>query len=801
MAKPSKNENIERYKPDPRQGLADAQVKERIKARLNNISATISTKTIPKILSDNIFTLFNIINFILALFVVLVGSYKNALFIGVVAFNLIIGIIQEIRAKKAVDNLSLISSVKVKVLRESREQKLNMDEIVLDDILILESGNQVPTDCAIYEGECEVNESLLTGESDSISKKSGDSLLSGSYLVSGSCRVRADKVGKSNYIYKISQSAKYIKKLNSEIMKTFNKIILISSVLIIPIGGFLFLNQMNLKDNNLTSAVVNTVAALLGIMPQGLILLTSTVLAVSVIKLSKQKVLTNELYSIETLARADVLCLDKTGTITEGTMEIGDIIPYNGATQKEIDEALCFLTSSLYDNSPTFMAIKSKYFKHINKTADKIIPFSSQRKWSAVHFSDKGSFIFGAPEFILNDDSMNCCIDKHELLKIQKNLEKYSKNNRVLLLAHSEHELKNNCLPDKIKIMAFILLNDKIRKDAKETLEFFSKQGVDIKIISGDNITTVANIARSVGLKNAEKSVDMSKIHSEQEVKNAAIKYSIFGRVSPFQKKQIICSLKENGFTVAMTGDGVNDVLALKESDCSIALASGSSAARNVSQFVLLKSNFSALPKVVAEGRQTINNIQRSSSLFLVRTIYSILLAIIFLFIKIPYPFTPIQMTLTNALTIGIPSFILALEPNKERFKGNFFLNIIGNATPCALTIVTNIFLLNFFACYLNIDKNEASTLSVILLAFTGFMLLYKICYPFNLLRRILLWSMVFCFVATLIFPIKYIFSLISLGLSEILVLLVLIAISFFSFYANHKIVEYIINLAKRKSR
>jgi cation-transporting ATPase E len=528
-------------------------------------------------------------------------------------------------------------------------------------------------------------------------------------------------------------------------------------------------------------------------MPEGLILLTSTVLAVSVIKLSKQKILTNELYSIETLARVDVLCLDKTGTITEGTMEMENIIPYNGITQKEIDEMLCLLTSNLEDNSSTFMAIKSKYSKHVNKTADKIIPFSSQRKWSAIYFQDKGSFILGAPEFVLND--------KSELNRIQKNLKKYSKNNRVLLLAHSEHGLKNNCLPDKIKIMAFILLNDTIRKDAKETLEFFSKQGVDIKIISGDNVTTVASIAKSVGLKNAEKFVDMSKVHSELEVKKAAIKYSIFGRVSPFQKKQIICSLKENGFTVAMTGDGVNDVLALKEADCSIALASGSSAARNVSQFVLLKSNFNALPKVVAEGRQTINNIQRSSSLFLVKTIYSILLAIIFLFIKIPYPFMPIQMTLTNALTIGIPSFILALESNKERFKGNFFLNIIGNAMPCALTIVTNIFLLNFFAYHLNIDKNEASTLSVILTAFTEFMLLYKICCPFNLLRKVLLGSTIFCFSAILIFPIKHIFSLINLGLSEILILLVLIAFSFCSFYANHKIVEYIINAAKRKSR
>jgi len=775
-------DNIKRYFPDLNQGLNEEEVKNRVESGLNNISSLTATKTIPKIIRDNILTLFNIINFILFLSLLLiVHSFKDILFMGVVICNLVIGTFQEIRAKKSVDKLSLLNSVKAKVIRSGRQREIEIEEIVLDDILILESGNQIPTDCIILNGTCEVNESLLTGESDSITKKPGDLLLSGSFIISGNCKAKTERVGQFNYISKISQESKYIKKNNSQILNAFNKIILITSFLIIPVGVLFFLKQINLPGRDINSSISRTVAVLIGMIPEGLVLLTSTVLAISVIKLAGKKILVQELYCIETLARVDVLCLDKTGTITEGNMEISDIIPCENINLNNINNILNNLTFNLQDKNPTFMALRNKFNKKTGEKSDKIMPFSSERKWSGIYFKNKGSYILGAPEFVLKNNNFN------------NQVQEYLQKGRVLVLGHSENCFNNNNLPENIKILAFILIKDKIRKDAVETLDFFNKQGVKLKIISGDSVLTVKNIAKTVKLENYNKYIDMSKLKTEKEIKEAALNYTVFGRVSPAQKKQIILALKENNHTVAMTGDGVNDVLALKEADCSIAMASGSDAARNVSQLVLLKSDFSAMPKVVEEGRKAINNIQRSSSLFLVKTIYSTLFAIIFLFLNTPYPFKPVQMTLISSLTYGIPSFILALEPNKDLIKGNFFKNIISKALPGAITVTLNISLLNLVSCFLNISRNQISTISVITIGFTGFLLLYKVCSPFNLLRKILFSFNLITFAFAVITPeIKSIFYLVNLNIYSGIILVISLLISYFIHVFTFKISDYI---------
>ena len=768
------NRTVERYSPSADFGLTNSQVQCRIEDNLVNYDTSLPTKTIGQIIKENLVTLFNIINFVLALAIIAVGSFKNLLFLGVVMCNTIIGTYQEIRAKKIVDKLSIISTTKVSVLRNGTERSLGIDDIVLDDIVCLKQGNQVVTDCVVVEGECEVNESLLTGESDSIHKTCGDILLSGSFIVCGNCKVKVEHIGHENYASKISQDAKYIKKLNSEIMMTLRKIIKIISILIIPIGLLLFYNQFTIEGNTYQSAVVNTVAALIGMIPEGLVLLTSTVLAVSVIRLSKRKVLVQELYCIETLARVDVLCLDKTGTITEGCMEVKETIPYGDTAEQDIQSALNALASVIQDENPTFNAIRKKYTEPTSYSLEKVIPFSSEKKWSGAYFKNQGTFVIGAPEFILKD----------RVDEIKEQLETYTAENRVILLAHSFSAFKQEeQLPDDLSIMAFILMHDKLRVQAKETLNFFKEQGVAIKIISGDNVLTVANIAKNVGLKDADNYIDATTLKSYEEIKEAADRYSIFGRVSPEQKKQLILALKECGHTVAMTGDGVNDVLALKEADCSVAMASGSDAARNVSQLVLLNSCFDSMPKVVAEGRRSINNIQRSSSLFLVKTIFSTLLAVIFLFLNTPYPFMPIQMTLTSMFTIGIPSFILALEPNKDRIRGNFFLNIISKAIPGALTVVINILLVVLVTSLFGLNTEQASTLSVILTGYTGLMLLYNISIPFNRTRKILFTSMIIGFSVSIV-AFRTIFSLavITPVLLTILVFMLFVATAVFYF-------------------
>ncbi len=723
--------DVKRYNPKIDFGLTKKEVKNRIKDGLVNVDKSISTKSTSDIVKDNLFTLFNFINLILAIAVLCVGSYRNLLFMGVVICNVIIGITQELRAKKTVDKLNLISSNNAKLIRGGRIGKAKIEKIVLDDIIFYEAGNQIVADAVILKGICEVNESLLTGEPDLITKKPGDLLLSGSYIVSGKCTAKVENVGENNYASKLLKGSKYIKKTKSEIMTTLNKIIKIISISIIPIGALLFYRQFVTSGNNLTSAVVNTTAALTGMIPEGLVLLTSSVLAVGVLRLSKHKVLVQDIYCIETLARVDTLCLDKTGTITEGTFNVEKVIPQNGFSEEDITKAMSLMTNALNDNNETFKALKQYFTPDKSSSADKVIPFSSERKWSGANFKEKGTFVFGASEFIFkaNQNSSN------------QKIKDYSENYRILVLAHSEKNFTEENLPENLQLMGLILIKDKIRNHAEKTLNFFKKQGVNIKVISGDNPLTVSKIAERVNLQNADKYIDATTLTTEDQIKEAALKYTIFGRVTPSQKQQIIKALKQEKHTVAMVGDGVNDVLALKEADCSVAMANGSDIARNVSHLVLLNSDFASMPKAVAEGRKAINNIQRSASLFLTKTIYSFLLALLFFIIPAPYPFIPIQMTLISTITIGIPSFILALEPNREKIQGNLFKNIVTKSLPAAFTIMCSLMLCVGIYSFFNTSQERYSTLTVVSTSIIGIMLIYKISVPLNKLRKTLLWG------------------------------------------------------------
>lgn len=709
---------MERYNPNIYIGLNEAEIKQRKKANLVNYCTDVPTKSIKQIICSNVFTLFNLLNFVISLAILLVNSYKNLLFMGVVFCNTIISIIQEINSKQIIDKLSVIASKKVTVVRNGKDEQIDLDEIVLDDIIKLKIGNQIVTDAIIRKGSVLVDESFITGESEYIEKNTGDMLLSGSFVVSGDCLAQVEHIGEDNYTSKISKEAKYIKKNNSVIMNALTRIVKFVSIIIVPLGMVLLYRQYHL-DRNWTDAIVNTAAAVISMIPEGLVLLTSTVLAVSIMKLGKKKVLVQDLYCIETLARVDTICLDKTGTLTEGSLEVEKII--NLDSKYDCSKILSAMGKILDDNA-TMKAISNKFNDNIELDYINKIPFSSKNKYSGVTFKNEGTFIIGAPDML--------CKDK-EVEKIIKENDQY----RILILMHSDKKEKE--LPDDLKPIALILITDKIRYQAKDTIEYFKKQGVDIKIISGDGINTVSRIAKNVQIDNI-RCIDMTTVTNEDNLKEIVSQYNIFCRVSPSQKKDLILALKSNNHTVAMTGDGVNDVLALKEADCSIAMASGSDAARNVSQIVLLESNFDSVTDIVLEGRKTINNIERSATLFLTKTLYSTMLAILFLFISMDYPFQPIQLSLTSAITIGIPSFILALEPNKNKIKGNFFINVISKSIPSALTIVIDVIMVIIISYIFNLNPDEISTMAVILVAFTGFILLFKLCFPFNKIRLVL---------------------------------------------------------------
>ncbi len=643
-------------------------------------------------------------------------AIKNCLFMGVIIANSVISTIQEVISKKIIDKLSVLSASKVSGIRDGKPVELGVEEIVLDDILEYKLGSQVVVDSIIREGTVEVNESFITGESKAITKKKGDTLLSGSFIVSGFCTVQVIHIGADNYISKISKEAKYDKKANSVIMSSFEGLLKVLSIAIIPVGILLMVNQLEVT-NNFTSAVFNTVGALIGMIPEGLLLLTSSVMAVSVARLAKFNVLVQQLYCIETLARVDVICLDKTGTITSGKMNMKEFIPDKGVKKDYADRVLSNFCYAFKNVNDTLKAIQEKYTIKGNWELKDVIEFSSSRKYSVATFKEEGTFFLGAPEFVL----------KEQVKKYSEILDKYS-DYRTLVLAKEGKNTK--------QVLGFVIIEDEIRKTAPATLAYFKEQGVRVKIISGDNFKTVASIARRAGLTDVN-GVDARTI-TEENVGEAVLKYDVFGRVTPEQKKMLIKALQNNGHTVAMTGDGVNDVLALKSADCSIAMASGSDAAKNVSQLVLLDSNFASLPEVVAEGRRTINNVERSASLLLIKTIFTSILVCVCILTKSEYFYLPIQLSLITTCTISVPSFFLALEPNHNRVKGNFMLKVVSKSIPPALTVVFNVIMILLFRNQFNIDADLTSTLIVIMTGTTGFINLSRISRPFNTFRIIL---------------------------------------------------------------
>ncbi|MBP5404551.1 MAG: HAD-IC family P-type ATPase [Clostridia bacterium] len=713
-------------------GLTAAEVAKRVAAGEVNGKQDLQTKSVRRIVFDNLFTLFNGLNLLLAILILTMSkgqNWNNTLFMGIVFFNLFVGIFQEIKAKKTIEKLSLISAPKVDVLRDGAAETITVEEIVKDDVMFLEAGRQVCSDAVVAEGEIEVNESLITGESDPALKKEGEALLSGSYVVSGKCAARVTHVGAENYATKVAAGARYIKKTNSEIMRSLRSIIRLMSIIVLPLGVALFLKQYLVVHNTMNEAVLKMAGSVVSMIPQGLIALSTTVFAVGVVRLSRHKTLSQDLYSIETLARVDVLCLDKTGTITEGRMVVTELVPETGE-EEVILSALSSIVGAVPDNNPTYLAVKEFVAEHPSLgAAEEVFPFSSDRKWSGVNLAE-GGLVMGAPEFVAPALSS----------LYREKCEAYQKDGkRVICVARAEkieeYKLVN------VVILGYLLIEDKIREEAPATLRYFAEQGVDIRVISGDNPVTVSAIAKKAGLAGAERYTDASTWKEDEDLEEMLNKYVIFGRVTPEQKLALIKTLKKEKHTVAMTGDGVNDVLALKEADCSVAMASGSDVAKSVASLVLLDSNFASMPRIVAEGRRSINNLQRSASLYLVKTIYATLLAIIFLFIG-SYPFEPSHLTLVGATATGLPSFLLALEPNKERAEGSFLYNALRKALPGALTIVVGIVAIQIVSVVLPLSVAEADMLSVLMVALASFMVLFRVCLPMDVKHAVIFFSM-----------------------------------------------------------
>lgn len=722
-----------RYRPDHQTGLTAQQVQEHRMHGWTNQPVDPPSKTTKEIIQENVFTYFNLIFLVLAVLLCLVGSFRDLTFLPVIVLNTLIGIIQETRAKKVLDNLTMLNAPHAMVIRDGKKSQINAEDLVVDDIVIFEAGNQVCADAEVCAGEVQVNESLLTGESDEITKRKGDQLMSGSFIVSGQCHARLDKVGADSYISRLTLEAKAMQNTEqSEMIRSLDKLVKWVGVAIIPIGIILFIQAFVFQGEGFRSSVTSMIAAVIGMIPEGLYLLASVALAVSSIRLAQKKVLLHDMKCIETLARVNVLCVDKTGTITENTMEVQDVIPtkeYEEGKLRPLSELLGDFTAAQSSDNITMEAMK-RYFKIVSgKKAVAKTGFSSASKYSSVTF-EEASYVLGAPEFVLKEQYENYeeTISAHA-----------SKGARVLVFGTAKEEPDGKPLKEAVTPLAYVLLANPIRQEAKETFTYFAEQGVEVKVISGDNPLTVSEVAKEAGIAGAERYVDASTLHTEEEMRAAVLNNAVFGRVTPNQKRKFVQILKEEGKTVAMTGDGVNDVLALKDADCSIAMASGSDAAAQASQLVLLESDFSCMPEVVLEGRRVVNNIQRSASLFLVKNIFSFLLSLVSFVFMFTYPLEPSQISLISMFTIGVPAFFLALEPNKNIIKGHFLTNVFLKALPAALTDVLAVGALVIFGRTFGVSSADISTAATMLLSIVGFMILYTISAPMNVLRGVIL--------------------------------------------------------------
>lgn len=736
-ARERRRERIEttRYNPNYKEGLTTQQVQEHRLHGWTNCSVEPPAKTTKDIIRENTFTYFNLIFFVLSVLLILVGSFRNLTFLPVIIGNTLIGIFQEIRAKEVLEKMSMLNAPHARVVRDGKVTQVDSEELVLDDIVIFSAGNQICADAVVSAGEVQVNESLLTGESDEIVKKKGDKLMSGSFVVSGKCHARLDKVGPDSYISKLTLEAKKMGEgEQSEMIRSLNKLVKWVGIAIIPIGIILFVQSFFFNHDPFRSSITSMVAAVIGMIPEGLYLLATVALAVSAMRLAKQHVLLHDMKSIETLARVNVLCVDKTGTITENTMAVHEAVEtldYSKAKDEEkyppLNQMIGDFVSAMTADNITMEAMKDYFTENTGKKPVSMTSFSSAVKYSSVTYED-GAFVLGAPEMVLRDD----------YVLYEAEIEQYAqKGYRVLVFGKYDGEIDGKKLTEKVTPLGYVTLANPIRAKAKETFQYFAEQDVQIKVISGDNPMTVSEVASQAGIANADKYVDASTLRTPEQVAKAMEKYTVFGRVTPNQKRQFVQALQDAGNTVAMTGDGVNDVLALKDADCSIAMASGSDAAAQAAQVVLLDSDFACMPSVVLEGRRVVNNIQRSASLFLVKNIFSFLLSIFSAVFMITYPLEPSQISLISMFTIGIPGFFLALEPNKTRIKGHFITNVLLKALPAGLTDVFAVGALVMCGHVFGLPGEDIATAATMLLAIVGFMILYKICQPMNKLRSI----------------------------------------------------------------
>ena len=751
-------------------GLTDKEVQEQIELGNINKSQESKLKTTKQIIYDNVFTLFNLYNLIIAIALLCVKAYTNTFFFLIITINVIIGIVQEIHGRNLVKKLSILNASKATVIRNGKEKKIDIEEIVLGDIILLSQGDQIPSDSYVLEGEVEVNEALLTGESDLIQKNIDDKLLSGSYVTSGRCYAKVEKVGEDNFANSIISATKKYKENNSELINSMKKVTKFTSFVIIPVGIILFIQAYFYRESELAQSVIATAAALLGMLPKGLVLLITIALESGVIKLAKKDVLVQELYSIESLAHIDTICLDKTGTITRGEMRVSEIKKYNEKIlPHSFNDMMTAFVNGMDDNNATFHAFK-KYFKGDNsfEIADKVA-FSSERKWSSISFKEEGSIVVGAPERLFDKSKENM---PEAINELQKN------GKRVLGIAYTKSIISEPELPE-LEVIAIAILEDPLRKNAKEMLGYFKEQGIDVKIISGDNALTVSNIAKKAGLKEYDSYIDLSTINTDAEIVDLVDKYSIFARVLPHQKSIIVKALQAKQHKVAMTGDGVNDVIALRESDCSITLPEATDSAKQVSQIVLLNSDFSVLKDVMMEGRRVVNNITKVARIFFIKTIYSVLLSIFCILTNMEFPFIPIQITLVDLVIEAYTSFFITFEKNKKPVTGSFLRTALTNAMPFAVVIMFNIIFLTFFRDTLGISQDIATTMMYLLIGFVSILAVQEVCKPYTKVHVFLFVTTAIGFyVAVILFKNILQISL-SLQPNELIITLILAVISY----------------------
>ncbi len=760
-------------------GLTDEEVRQRVEEGLTNRADISTDKTTKEIVISNVFTYFNLIFLVITILLIMVGSFRNLTFLPIIIGNTIIGIVQEIRAKKTLEKMSLLNAPHADVIRNGSVKQISTEELVKDDVILLTAGKQICADAVVISGNIQVNESLLTGEADEVEKTEGSTLMSGSFVVSGECYARLEKVGNESYISKLSLEAKSMGgKEQSEMIRSINLIVKWVGIVIIPIGLILFWQSHFVNGESITKSVTSTVAAIIGMIPEGLYLLTTVALALSTMKLARKKVLLHDMKSIETLARVDVLCVDKTGTITEPDMKLKEIFlcKNSGAdgtqtalTLDELKSLILDYANASVDNNATMLALKAyaadtltNNTSALHRTAVSQQAFSSSLKYGSVTFSD-GTYLLGAPEFIMHED----------FARIEEEIIPYAdKGDRVLLFARYDGENVENGINGSVTPLGFVALANPIRENAVKTFEYFKSQGVAIKVISGDNPRTVSRIAIQAGIESAESFVDAATLDTEDKIADAVNKYTVFGRVTPKQKKQLVKALQAKGHTVAMTGDGVNDILAMKDADCSVAMASGSEAAAQAAQVVLLDSDFAHMPDVVYEGRRVVNNIQRSASLFLVKNIFSLLLSLFSVILMVTYPLEPAQVSLISMFTIGVPGFLLALEQNKDRIKGHFITNVMLKALPGGLTDVIAVGALVVCGEVFCISDASIGTIATLVLSVVGFMILFKISEPLNGMK----YAVIIGNIAGLVFSGFFLKKLFALtDLSNICILLMIV--------------------------